>query len=274
MNHCLRKLSIALALLVGAGCVANQSQQTHAQTSQPTQATAPSSSVDAILDGLERRGQDLQSLRADVKLTETDPALGNEMARSGWFALQNQPDGSTRAHIVFDRKYVDQKTSSEKIEYLLDGGKLTDRNYARKKQATRTIMRPGEKMNLLKLGEGPFPLPIGQKRLDVLEQFDVQKIDPANDDPPGTVHLQLTPKERTPLSRKFKTIDTWVANDLPVRIKTLDRNESTERTTDLTNIQINSALKDADFELPKIDDKWSLTEETYQEPSNTPSSGR
>jgi hypothetical protein len=35
------------------------------------------------------------------------------------------------------------------------------------------VLRPGEKVNLLKLGEGPFPLPIGQKRDDVKRQFDV-----------------------------------------------------------------------------------------------------
>lgn len=268
MNYWLRKLSI-VAMLIGAGCVASQTEQTHAQPAQPAQAN-----IDAILDGLELRGQNLQSLRADVTLTETDIALGGEISRSGWFALQNRPDGSTRAHINFDRKKVDLKASSERIEYMLDGGKLIDRNYARKKQATRAILRPGEKMNLLKLGEGPFPLPIGQKRADVLEQFDVQRIDPANDDPPGTVHLQLTPKDRTALARKFKTIDTWVANDLPVRIKTLDRNGNTERTTDLANIQINAAMKDADFELPKIDDTWDIVEESFQDPPNTPASGR
>ena len=29
------------------------------------------------------------------------------------------------------------------------------------------MLKPGEKLNLLKLGEGPFPLPIGQKKEDV-----------------------------------------------------------------------------------------------------------
>jgi len=275
MNNGLSRLSIVLSVLIGAGCIATQADQSHAQDGKPRPATPAAdvaqgqqAGVDPILDALERRGRDLQSLHADVTLTETDAALGGTTSRSGWFALQNRADGSTRAHIVFDRKTVDTKASSEKIEYLLDGGKLIDRNYSRKKQSTRTILRPGEKMNLLKLGEGPFPLPIGQKRQDVLEQFDVQKIALASDDPPGTVHLQLTPKERTALARKFKTIDTWVANDLPVRIKTLDRNESTERTTDLANLQINPPLKDADFELPKIDDKWDIVEESFQEPSH------
>lgn len=271
MKLCLRKLSIVLAVLIGAGCMASQAEQTHGQTSQPAQTST--TGVDAILDALERRGQDLRTLRADVTLSESD-AFGDASSRSGWFALQNRADGSTRAHIVFDRKVVDKKATSEKIEYLLDGGKLIDRNYQRTKQTTRQILRPGEKMNLLKLGEGPFPLPIGQKRDDVLKQFDVQQIDGAKDDPAGTVHLRLIPKERTPLARKFKSIDTWVANDLPVRIKTLDRNGETERTTDLANIKINESLKDSDFELPKIDDHWSLSEESFQDSQPAPARDR
>ena len=275
MNNGMSKFAIGLVVLIGAGCMASQAEQTHApdgkpQDSRVQQAGVQQAGVDQILDALERRGRDLQSLRADVTLTETELALGGEMSRAGWFALQNRADGSTRAHIVFDRKTVDQKPSSEKIEYMLDGGKLIDRNYTRKKQTTRTIVRPGEKMNLLKLGEGPFPLPIGQKREDVLAQFDVQKIDPAKDDPPATVHLQLIPKSGMALARKFQSIDAWVANDLPVRIKTLDRNGNTERTTDLLNLQINPALKDSDFELPKIDDKWDIVEEAFQEPSAPP----
>src|SRR5213076_3131141 len=113
------------------GCIATQTDQSHAQTSQPAQTTAQASSsgVDVILDGLEHRGRDLQSLRADVTLTETELALGGQTSRSGWFALQNRADGSTRAHIVFDRLTVDMKPKTEKIEYLLDGGKLIDRNY-------------------------------------------------------------------------------------------------------------------------------------------------
>ena len=37
--------------------------------------------------------------------------------------------------------------------------------------------RPGEKVNLLKLGEGPFPLPIGQPKEDVHREFIVTKGD-------------------------------------------------------------------------------------------------
>jgi outer membrane lipoprotein-sorting protein len=135
------------------------------------------------------------------------------------------------------------------------------------------ILRPGEKMNLLKLGEGPFPLPIGQKRHDVLNQFDVRKIESKPGDPADTVHLELIPKSGTSLARKFKSIDTWVSlpDEMPVRISTLDFTGATERSTDLSNVQINPDLTDADFELPKIDEKeWNLIEEPYQDSQPQP----
>src|SRR5690348_15297685 len=131
-------INVILSVLGCVGCA-------NAQDVQPQAALNQQSTVDQVLDALEHRGHDLKALRADVKLTETDTALGDSIVRSGSFALQNGADGSTRAHIVFDRKIVDGRTSSEKIEYALEGGKLIDRNYNRKIQSTRQVLRPGEK---------------------------------------------------------------------------------------------------------------------------------
>jgi len=101
----------------------------------------------------------------------------------------------------------------------------------------------------------------------VLAIFEVKKITAAKDDPAGSVHLQLTPKPGTSFERKFKTIDVWVdgKTHFPVRIATLDKNESTLRTTDLTDIRVNPGLKDADFELTKIPGDWQSTQEDYKE---------
>ena len=273
MNGTLTNTVVLLGLFVTVGCAIAQSDEAGAK---PQAALTAQSSLDDILDALDRRGRDLRSLSADVKITDTDLALNDNTARSGWFKLQNLPNGSTRARIVFDRKMVDGRTISEMIEYALNDGVLIDRNHKHKKQTTRTVLRPGERVNLLKLGEGPFPLPIGQKREEVLAQFDVKQIDPAADDPAGTVHLQLVPKVKTPFARKFKSIDTWVKLDdeLPVRIKTADINGNTERTTDLSNVRINPDLQDTDFALPKIDNTWNLFEEPFEDQDSGRKGGR
>ena len=129
------------------------------------------------------------------------------------------------------------------------------------------MLKPGEKMNLLKLGEGPFPLPIGQKKEDVKKLFDVTLVPPAKTDAADladTIHLRLTPKEGTRFARKFGAIDIWVSrkSNFPIRIDTTAPGGSDHQTTKLQELKINPepGLKDGDFALPKIDaETWSLT---------------
>jgi len=225
------------------------------------------SSVEQTLDSLDQVGQGLKDFDAKVSMGQSDDVTGEDSKRTGRVCYQIVAEGNARVHVVFDKKIIGRKIQEKKIEYLLQDGWLTDRNYDTKQEIRRQVIKPGRKVNLLKLGEGPFPLPIGQKREDVLAIFDVKKIAAAKDDPAGSVHLQLTPKPGTSFERKFKTIDVWVdgKTHFPVRIATLDKNESTLRTTDLTDIRVNPGLKDADFELTKIPGDWQSTQEDYKE---------
>ncbi|MGH7179381.1 MAG: LolA family protein [Tepidisphaeraceae bacterium] len=260
----MRHTAITLFLLVLTGCAIAQNTPTDHTPAPLTQ----DSSLDAVLDALDARGRDLHSLSADVKMTETDAGLGASSARSGHFWLMTLPDGSTRARALFDRKTQDDRTTEEKIEYVFANGKLIDRNYARETQVTRLVLKPGEKMNLLKLGEGPFPLPIGQKRQDVCENFDVSKIAPSSGDASNMLHVRLIPKSGTSLARKFKSIDVWVdpSDQLPKRIETVDQNETERRRTDLSDVAINTKLNDADLEPGKVPNlsKWNLVDESFQ----------
>jgi hypothetical protein len=224
------------------------------------------SSIDQVLDALDARGQNLRALGTDVTLIESDATTGDDVRRTGRFLLQTTPEGSARARIVFDKKIANNRIAEEKIEYALDGQNLIDRNYRSKTQVTRQVLKPGEKVNLLKLGQGPFPLPIGQKKEEVHRLFEVEKIDAASDDPAGTVHIRLKPKPDTQFAGKFLSIDAWVdlSNHMPRRIQTVDPNGVTVKTTELSNLQINPSTTDADFALAKIDEKeWNLYNEAY-----------
>jgi hypothetical protein len=229
------------------------------------------SSVDQILDALDAVGRNLKSFTADVTMKEEDVTLANESTRRGKVLFQERPDaqGGTRLRVIFDKHDIGRRSFDERVEYLLQNGWLTDRSYDPKRiEVRRQVLRPGEKIDLLKLGEGPFPLPIGQKKEAVHEQFDAKKPAAAKDDPPGTVHVQLTPKPGTRFSKKFDVIDVFVdaKTHLPVRIDTAQG--ETVRTTELKNFTINPTppLTDADFALPKIDEsKWSLHEEPFNE---------
>jgi outer membrane lipoprotein-sorting protein len=225
------------------------------------------SSVDDVLDALDARGRNLREFVADVSLTEIDDATALESTRTGRVTYQKQKDDD-RIRVVFNQKLEGRFAKDEKVEYLLNGGWLVDRDYKRSVQVKRQVLRPGEKVNLLKLGEGPFPLPIGQAKEEVHKEFDVTRGATTPDAPKGTVHVTLKPKEGTRLARKFKVIEVWVdpKTNMPVRIEALDVNETTRRQTDLTNIKVNPepALGERDFVLPKIDEsKWEMHTEPY-----------
>jgi outer membrane lipoprotein-sorting protein len=260
-GNMIRITMLVLCLLGAASCAT----QTLAQ--QPA-TLSPQSSVDEILDAMDARGQGLKSFTADVKLGETDSATGDESTRSGKVWYQVQDNGSARIRVTFETRQANGKIANDKIEYLLSGTDLIDRTYRTRTQVTRQIFKPGQKVNLFKLGEGPFPLPIGQKKQDVFAQFDVKKIEPKKEDPADTAHVQLIPKPDTRLERRFKSIDVWVGtkDQMPHRIETLDKTESSTRTTELTNVQVNTPLADSSFKLPDIDkDNWQLREEAYND---------
>ena len=230
-------------------------------------ALSQNSSVDDILGALDARGRNLREFVADVTLTEVDTATQLESTRTGRVWYQKQKDDD-RIRVTFAEKLEGRFARDEKIEYLLDDGWLIDRDYRRSVEVKRQVLRPGEKVNLLKLGEGPFPLPIGQPKNEVHKEFEVTKGQPTPDAPKGTVHVKLKPREGTRLARKFNAIDVWVdpGTNMPVRIEALDVNETTVRTTDLKNIKVNPepALGDRDFALPRIEEgKWEMHTEPY-----------
>jgi hypothetical protein len=230
-------------------------------------ALRPDATIDDVLDTLQTRGQNLKEFVADVKLTESDTVMGTSTIRLGKVWYQLRDNGDARFHVRFDKKGTGDKPPVDDVkEYLLNDGWLIDRDYRAKTETNRQVARPGEKVNLFQLGKGPFPLPIGQDKKDVHAQFDITKVPLAKDEPTNTVHLQLKPKPGTDLERKFSTIDVWVdqKTGMPVRIETLDRNQTTDRTTDLDNLKVNPkpGLNDADFTLPPIDNGgWNRHDE-------------
>lgn len=228
------------------------------------------SSVDQVLDALDRRGKTLKEFSADVALKEED-GLGLSSTRRGkvWFQKKGEDDG--RIRVVFETKEDEKRVVKQRLEYALDKGWLVDRDFGKRIQVRRQVLKPGQKMNLLKLGEGPFPLPIGQDKKEVRRLFDVEKVPASKDaDPAGveTVHLSLKPKKGTDFAKKFSSIDVWVdtKTHMPARVETVDPSEENFKTTDLTNVKVNPnpPLTDKDLTPAEMDlSNWSVKEEAF-----------
>jgi hypothetical protein len=215
----------------------------------------PDTSVDDVLQALEARGKGLKDFTASVSHEKMDALTGDAETLKGRFWLQYVAPGDARIRVVFDSRTLGtRRTPNYKHEYLLEKGQLIERDYQQKLEQIQQVLKPGEKMDPLKLGEGPFPLPVGQDPREVKRLFDVTKPPARKDDPADTVHIQLTSKPNTQFYRKFKTIDAWVdaKTNFPTQIRTVDPNESEIRTTMLSDVKVNPGLGDKDFTLDKV----------------------
>jgi outer membrane lipoprotein-sorting protein len=240
-------------------------------TAAPTAAAAPltpDSDLDTVLDALHARGQDLKDFTADVALHTIDDRTGQDTAQLGQVVYQNQGNGDSRIKVSFDTKKLETgATQKQRLDFLLEKGWLTDRDYQKKLEVRRQVLKPGQKMDLLKLGEGPFPLPIGQDKAEVKKQFKAEKIAPSKDDPKGTTHVRLTPNANTPLAKRFQQIDVYVdtKTNMPSRIDTIEKG-GTSRSTELNNLKINAGVNDRQFDLPPLSDGagWNRREEAFE----------
>ncbi len=267
-----KKIGIpTLTLLALAGVACGQAAPAPVNPTAPAAAPADGAAaggVDAVLDQLDQRGQTLESFTADVALLERDDTTALESTRVGKVWYQKLPDGSARMRVAFTDRLDAKNKRADPVDFVLEGGRLIERQHAKKLEIRRQILRPGEKANLLKLGEGPFPMPIGQKKEEVKKQFDVTSVKPDKEDPAGTSHVMLRPREGTSLKRKINLIDVWMdqKTQMPVKVETLDNKETTVKSTTLTSVQINPKLKDEDFKLPAIDEtQWNVTIEQFKE---------
>lgn len=225
------------------------------------------SSTDEILDRLHEVGRDLKTFTVKVVLRETDRVAQDTLSRSGEAVYEKKANGDVRMRMSFTSRTQDGVTQQQQRDYVLDDGWLVERDTPGKQERKEQILRPGEKVNLLKLGEGPFPLPIGQTREDVYRNFEVAKVTVDKDAPANTTHVLLAPKAGTRFERKFKTIDIWVdlGSGMPRRVETIDANDQMRKRADLLEFKANAPVTDAQFALPDVPTDWQRTKEPYRE---------
>ena len=239
----------------------------------PAWLDADKASVDDVLDALQQSGKTVKTFTAEVKMKILDETFDTSSTQSGkvWFKVK--AGGDATVHVIFDHKTENNKTREQKSEWLLDDGWLTERNYTRSHEQRIQLVPAGQKMDLFQLGKGPFPLPIGQDKKDVHQQFDVTKVDADKSDPPNTVHLHLVPKSKTALEKSFAGIDVWVDGKtmMPVRVMTENAKHSEARTTDMMNLKVNPEIKPEDISLPALDvSKWTTVDKPIQPAGQNP----
>ena len=272
----LRTLSVILACCAAAS--AGWTQQAPQAGSATPRLTAQSS-LNEILDALHQVGQDLKSLETAILLTEIDNDTGNPTARPGKVVLARDGE-QVKLRATLTGVIVEQNGEDgfrpEKIEYLLRDGQLIDRNYQTRTQVIRKLPVEEQKRDLLKLGEGPFPLPIGQSRAEVLRQFEVREVDPSDDQQnemgidarEGTRRIRLTPKTGSELEDDFKwlEVDVGLADALPAQVIALNATGSTVQVTEFRSVKLNGDVPAKAFDLEPIKlSEWNSVYEDLNE---------
>ena len=219
-----------------------------------------SSEARDILMGLEEAGKKYATLKSDsVTYTVTSPVTGDSEKRTGWVAFQRETqtdDGTTiptRFRITFDTLQLGSgKATRNKVDYIFDGQWLTIAKHKIKSMQRIQIAAEGEKIDALKIGQGPFPIPFGQKVDDIVSLLEASTREPVDTDPENTSYLKLIPRKNHKKDINFVRMEMWVDNDtmLPVKVISKDSNKSIT-TVEFEKTNTSGQLKPDTFQMKK-----------------------
>lgn len=214
-----------------------------------------------ILKALQQRGKTLRNFQAHLvvqvhhlRTDEKDMNIGHI-----WY---QQKYATTRFDIRFNMLVVDGAIAKRHADHdiVFDGHWLIDRNGSAKIFRKIEIAPSGTKFNPLRLGQGPLPIPIGQKPADVEKEFHVQLLK-NKQMPPNTVGLKLIPRDKTAFT--FVEVDFWINTHdwLPVKIIRTDP-DGTPTTALLSKIVLNKPMRH-DFHLSPPGRGWTVVVKHY-----------
>lgn len=256
----LRTTSCLTALLLvacarGGGPGANPGGEPAAPAGAKCTATATAPAADPaamkILKRLEAAGTKYPNVTAKVDYLVDMVQAGARESRAGKVyyqaAAEKQPP---KFRIHFDTLRQDDGPKFKNVvDYAFDGVWLIIRK-ERTREFTRSPVPPEQRMNPLRLGKGPFPVPFGQKVETVLDFFRVATRKAVKTDPPKTDYLKLVTRKRHQREMSVRRIELWVRPDgLPVKIVTEDRSENLT-TVVFDKIQTPGKFPKRTFDLP------------------------
>lgn len=219
--------------------------------SAEAQAAAPAAELDpelnTWLDRIEARAATLESLRGKLRYEKIQGLLGDKQIRFGELSYDAGPPA--RFAVRFDRLVVDGRLRGQSRAYIFDGHWLAEQQDDEKVFIRRQLVADDETSeDLLKLGEGPFALPLDLKKQTLLQRFNVKLIESTKDDPDDTVHLQLTPKAHVDIDQS--QIDIWYGERslLPVQVHSINKAADEEAIIRLRELQTAAAFSNASFD--------------------------
>ena len=241
----------------------------------------------ALLDALEEADRDIKTLTADIQYDKFFKLQGDKHRRKGrlFFRTARTEDGVVdRAfEINFTSLLIGNRQENDPETWIFNGRWLVEMHPARKQFIKREIAGADERFDPLSIGEGPMPIPIGQKADQVLARYDArlapsdESFENDNDHRArfvaDTWQLVLTPRGGRNADEKFKEIRIWYSKSgekrlLPRMARTLSRSGDISYVQ-LINIETNVELPPRAFDVspPPPEENWSVQIEALPEAS-------
>lgn len=257
----------AVVALPAAGVACAQQPAAVAQNEFPD--------ADALLTSLEKADEGLVTLTAKVVYDKTFEIQGDQQSRKGKLYFVNRDeavkadagrgDAGTQGRkfaIVFDELWIGDVVRKDQEVYVFDGQWLVEKNFKEKMFIKRQVVPPGERFDPLRIGEGPFPIPLGQRKADIQKRYattllpagdGLKAADDASEDDrkdiekrrahtAGSWQVKLEPKPEFARDDEFKEIRLWYkrgadGNLMPVMSRTVDK-EGNVSVVALTDVRI------------------------------------
>lgn len=273
----------------------------------PAKPTVPGqiNNADDLLLALENADADLRTLSADLRYDRTFEIAGDRQVREGKLHFISRPAADPKADpnaparndrkfsITFTKLIVGPRVRDAKDdpsvmkEYIFDGEWLVEKlpGESPKLFTKRQVVAPGERFDPLRIGEGPMPIPIGQRRQDILDRYSAQLVsaDADLDDPDlkkfvaDSYQLKLVPRPERMDEDEFREIRLWYRRGapnaagkkpdakaepgalLPRMARTINRSGD-ESIVQLINVQLNKPIPDTamDTRTPGPKDGWDI----------------
>ncbi len=283
--------------LTELSCVIDEEGVIQISTKKPdttTSAPAVDPAVMAILKRLEAAGEKYPNITANIDYKVDMLQTGDTESRTGRVYYQGPTEKTpAKFRIHFDtlRQGKGPKIK-DVVDYAFDGAWLTVRKERIKQMSRYQVARPGEKVNPLQLGKGPFPVPFGQKADTVIKHFrpttrptrntGVSLVDRSTGvspvkkhgrdghatlktDPKDTDYIKLTTRRRYRKEFSVVWLEMWISRktSLPVKIVAEDRSEN-QTTVIFKDTKTPKSFDKKIFTLPRPPAGWEYHVEKFK----------
>lgn len=297
---------LTLTLLAGTAQPADQPAptpppaQTPTPTPTPTPAPTPAAAhppafadAKALLIALEKADEGLDQLQAGVRYDVLEVDVDDRTIRMGDLFFDRVKDEAGRPvrrfAVRFSKLMVGTSTRDDVRIHCFDGRWYAEKAPAEKKINRKEVAPPGELVDPLKIGEGPLPIPIGQKHEDILARYDadLRPVEDGLDAKDASlkgfvgdcVQVRLVPTASYRDRDRFKEIRLWygpeeVGKDdaptgrlLPRLARTVGRNGNIT-LVQLVNVRVNKrATIDPELMVTTAPAGWDVTETPFRRPA-------